>query len=128
MAQESRKSELIAQLALARSDAASNVAHLRRDLDFGRRLKASFQQHQLAWLAGCGALGFVITRLGARRQKVIVERPSRKAGAEKKVVEAGVFVTLLKFAFDLARPVLTRWLTRQVTAYAAQRFGEKQRD
>jgi hypothetical protein len=123
MAQESHKSELIAQLAEARHGISASVRGLRRDVDVARRLEAVFQQHRLACLGGASLLGFLLTRLPARPKKVIAARKGRKAGTEEKVVKAGLLVTGLKIAFDLARPVLTKWLTRRAVAYAGERWG-----
>jgi hypothetical protein len=125
MAQEPRKSELIAELALARRSISANVAGLRRDLDFVTRTKRSIRRNQFAWLGGSGLVGYVIAKLPARTKtrKVLVDAQGKKAGAERTAVKAGLLVTLLKIAFDMARPVLTKWVTRRIADYAEQRFG-----
>ena len=123
MAQKSRKPELIAQLAHARRGVSLNFDELRRDLDVRCRVKNSFRQHGFAWLGGASVLGFLVTRSFVRTRKFTVSRVSRNTAAEEKVVKAGLLVTVLKIAFDLARPYLTKWLARKVGAYAAERFG-----
>ena len=123
MAQESRKSELIAQLALARGEASASVRGLSRDLNVVHRAGASFQKHRLFWLGGAGVLGLLLSQVAARPKKVVVNRRAPKSGNEEKVVKAGLLITLLKIAFDLARPVLTKWVARKVSDYASARFG-----
>lgn len=123
MAQESRKSELVDTLAEARRGLSTNARGLRRDLNIVQRVETAFQRHRFVWLAGAGALGFLLSRLPARKAKVTVERKTRKLGAEEKVVKAGILVTTLKIAFDLARPALTKWVARSVANFAEERFG-----
>ena len=125
MAQESRKSELIAELARARHGVSANVRGLRRDFDVGQRLETAYRQHSIAWLTGASLLGFVLARVSARRGKVVERPKGRKPAAEEKVVRAGILVTVLKIAFDIARPALTKWVRRRVAAYADQRFGSR---
>ena len=122
MAQDARKSELIAELAQARHGLSANVRGLRRDLDVVQRLETAYRRHSLVWLAGASALGFVLARLPARRTKATAKSKTRKPAAQENVVKAGLLVTVLKIAFDLARPILTKWVTHRVAAYAGQRF------
>lgn len=123
MAQESRKSELIATLAAARRELSVSMRGVGNDLNVVRHVETSFQRHRLAWFAGAGGLGFLLTRLRAGRPKVAVPRITRKDDTKKEVVKAGLLVTVVKLVFDLVRPALTKWLTRRVATYAAQRFG-----
>ena len=124
MAQDTRKSELIAELALARRSISANAHMLGRDLNFVSRAKRSVRRNQFAWLTGSGLFGYVLAKLPARTKKVIVDTKGRKPqSTEKSVVKAGLLVTVLKLALDVARPALTKWVTRQVADYANQRFG-----
>jgi hypothetical protein len=125
MAQDPRKSELIAELARARSEITRSSGGLRRELSVKRRLASAFRRHSMAWLAGAGLLGALLTRLPGRSKKVVVTPFSRKAGTEEKVMKAGLLITVLKIVFDLVRPALTKWLTRRVVTYAEQRFSPR---
>ena len=125
MAQDPRKSELIAELALARREVSANLGGLKRDLNVVRRIETAFQRHRVVWLAGASILGFLLAKLPARSRKVVVKPRFQKPAAEEKVVKAGILVTVLKIAFDIARPALTKWVRRRVAAYADQRFGSR---
>lgn len=128
MAQESRKSELINELALSRETIATSFHGLRRDLNVKRRMERSISQNKLAWAGGASAVGFALAKLTGRRKAPSGKGTVRRAkDSDKKVVEAGLLITALKIAFDLLRPALTKWLTRWVTEYAAQRFASKSR-
>ena len=113
---------MIAELDASRTMISAGMRSVRHDLDIVARVEDSFRRHGIAWLSGAALIGFVLAKLPPRTKKVVIDRKSRpKAGGEK-ALEAGLFVTLLKFAFDVARPVLTKWLTRRVVAYAGERF------
>ncbi len=123
MAQDPRKSELVATLAEARRGISSNVRGLGDDLNVVRRIETAFQRHRIVWLAGAGLLGFLVARLPAGRKKVVVVRRGPQTDAGEKVIKAGLLVTTLKIAFNLARPALTKWVASRVAAYADERFG-----
>lgn len=127
MAQDPRKSELVAALAEARRGISSNARGLGDDLNVVRRIETAFQRHRIVWLAGASLLGFMVARLPAGRKKVVVVRKGPKAETGEKVVKAGLLVTALKIAFDLARPALTKWVASRVAAYADERFGHNGR-
>jgi hypothetical protein len=123
MAQDARKSELIAELARSREALTANVRGLGNDLNLVRRIETAFQRHRFAWLGGATLLGVIIAKLPARTKKVVVDRQGRKQSTEEKAVKAGLLITVLKIAFDIARPALTKWVAQRVAAYADDRFG-----
>ena len=125
MADESRKAELIADLARARGELTAHTRAVRRDLDVATRMKSSFRRHHLVWLAGAGLLGLLLTRRPRRKQAA--PRPWRKPAPEAKAVKAGLLLTAMKLAFDILRPVLTKWLANQVTAYTEGRSRTRAR-
>lgn len=127
MAQDPRKSELIAALAEARSGISKNVRGLGDDLNGVHRIEASFRRHRIVWLASASAFGFLVARMPAGRKKGVVVRKEPRGAGKAKVAKAGLMLTTLKIAFDLARPALTKWLTRRVAAYADERFGRNAR-
>ncbi|MEA3212470.1 MAG: hypothetical protein QOE70_5527 [Chthoniobacter sp.] len=122
MAQESRKSELIFELERARENLAANLHGLRRDFRIVHRVKTGFERYRFVWLGGAIVLGLLLARLPGRKKKVTVERRGRREKGENAVIKTGLFLGALKFAFDVARPVLTRWLTRRVSEYAQSRM------
>jgi len=119
MADESRKSELIADLARARGELTRHTRAVRRGLDVVARLNLSFRRHGLVWLTGAALLGLLLTWLPRRKKAVL--HSSRKPAPETKAVKAGLLLTALKIAFDIGRPVLTKWIAHQVTAYTEGR-------
>jgi len=122
MAQDARKSELIAELARSREALTNSLRSVQRGVDVPQRVAASIARNNVAWITGASALGFLLAKLPARTRKVVVDHKGRPAKSTSTAVTAGLLVTGLKLAFDLARPALTQWVTRRVAEYAQQRF------
>jgi len=123
MAEDERKTELIAALARSRSQITGNVRLLRHDLDFAARARRSFARNPAVWIGGTVVLGLVVSRLLWPKRKPAVTRKTKEPEIEK-VEKAGLVLGALKIAFDIARPILIPWATRLFT----ERFGpEKDR-
>jgi hypothetical protein len=45
----------------------------------------------------------------------------------EKAEKAGLLLGILKLAFDLARPALTKWATKFVTDYAYRKMGNSRK-
>lgn len=116
MAEKQRKAELTAELARARRRLGENLRALRRDLDFPTRVKNAVFKHPRAWAGGAALIGVLVARLPARKKKVAVSKKNTEAqivGAGK----AGLLLGALKIAFDLSRPVITKWASQRVADY-----------
>src|SRR6266446_2631889 len=108
------KDALVAELATARARLSETGAALRAALDVPTRAKESFRRHRPTWLGGAALLGLVLSKLPTRRKTVFVERATGKAiGMTGKI---GFIWTAAKFAFDLAKPVISE--------IAGKSFGE----
>jgi hypothetical protein len=119
MAEDARKTELIAELAHTRAQISESVHHLGHDLDFRTRARRAFARHPAIWIGIALLLGLFVSRLPFRRKKAAAA-PRRKKDVEPVVEKAGIAglaLAGLKMAFDLARPALTAWVTRRVTEH-----------
>jgi hypothetical protein len=117
MAQDERKTELTAELARSRSQIMDQARLVGHDLDFASRARRAYARHPAIWIGGAALIGLFIARLPLRRKKA---EPRRRA-AEPVVEEAGkvgLVLGALKIAFNIARPALISWATRQF----AERF------
>jgi len=123
MADDERKAELTADLARSRTQLTGNWHGLRHDLNVAARARRAFSRHPAVWIGGAVLLGLLIARLPLRRKKASIPRKKAEATVEK-VEKAGLLLVALKFAFNLARPALTAWVTRR----AAEYFDERNRD
>lgn len=125
MSEDPRKFGLIADLARARREIGANAHGLAHDLEISRRLKAAFRKNRVGWLAGGGLLGFLLAELPGRGKKVVVHRVGKKSDGKETALKAGLMMTLVKLAFDVVRPALTKWLTLRVASYAGQRLWRR---
>jgi hypothetical protein len=121
MAEDERKAELTAQLARSRTHLAGNWHGLRRDLDFATRARRAFVRHPAVWIGGAVLLGLFVARLPLRRKKAAPVARKRAESTVEKVEKAGLLLAALRFAFNLARPALTAWVTRRAAEYFAAR-------
>jgi hypothetical protein len=126
MAQDARKAELTAALARSRGQISDQVQLLGHDLDFRTRARRAFARHPVIWIGSAALVGLFFARLPLRRKQ---PAPSRKTAEPtiEKVEKAGLALGALKIAFDIARPALTKWATRWVAEYFAQRGSSDSR-
>lgn len=115
--QDDDKAELIAQLDRARAQFSRNLDGLRRDADLGAHFKHSFVTHKAAWIGSAGIAGWVLSRLPARKKKVLVNREDGKK--VKDVAEAGLLLTVLKTLFTLFRPMIIGFASKKIADIAA---------
>jgi hypothetical protein len=119
MAEPDVKLALAAEMERARARLAVNFDALRHDLDVGTHLKHSFHQHKTAYIGGATLFGLILSKLPARKKKVYVERKTREA--IKGVEKAGIWMVILQFLFNAVRPLLTSFVTKQVTEFMHSR-------
>jgi hypothetical protein len=111
---ENDKRAIVAELAAARARLSVTGEALRRSLDVSARAKESFKRHRPAWLGGSALVGFLLSKLPARKKTVFVERVSGKVlGAAGKL---GALFSAAKFAINIAGPL--------VSDFAGRGFGE----
>jgi hypothetical protein len=126
MAEDNRKTELVAELQAARRRVTVNVRSLRRDLDFPTRARQAFARQPIAWVGGASVLGLFVARFAFRKKQVVVVRKTKEPMIEK-AEKAGLLLGILKLVFDLARPALTKWATKFVTDYAYRKMGNSRK-
>ena len=117
MAEDERKAELTAELARARTQITGNWSGLRHDLDIPARARRAFSRHPAIWIGGALLLGLFIARLPLGRKKIAPVTRKKAEPTVEKVEKAGLLLAGLKFAFNLARPALTAWITRRAAEY-----------
>lgn len=113
MAHAAEKQTLTAELAAAREELTGYTSALRRDCDFSSRLKAGVRRSPAAWYGGAALLGLLLSRLPARRQKVVVKGNlfrSRQAETAQNAGKAAFGLAALKIVIDLARPAIMAWV------------------
>lgn len=120
MAENKRKTELIAELAHHRRRIARQVGALRGDFDFAGRAKRAVLNNPALWMGVASLAGLLLSKLPGGRKKLAIGR----SGTEKAATsagKAGLLLGALKIAFDLSRPFLLKLAKQRVTASLARR-------
>ena len=108
-------------IALSRDRLGREIAGLRYELDFPRKLKNSFRDQTGIWIGAIVVVGLLIAVAPARTKKVYV-RPKNGTNANGKgLLEAGALVGVLKFAATLLRPALIKFVTSRISGYPPTR-------
>jgi len=98
---------LIHQAALSRSLVSTEVASLRKKLDFPHRIGASLKANPSKWLVGSMASGLLTSTLFRRK--------SKKEALPKK--HRGFLLTMAGLGVSALQPFARIWLTNQVKHY-----------
>jgi hypothetical protein len=109
---EQRKRELVAQLAIARSEITVSKTRISHEMNLGRQLKKSFQSHPLGWFAGTMGAATLLGVLGRRR--VTVKQPRKRFRTIR---------WLFGIGFTLVKPTLTALVINRAKEEAEKRLG-----
>ena len=121
MANESRKQTLIDELQSARTQIACYATALRHDLNVTARLKSGVARNPVVWFGGAAVIGLLFSRILSSRRTVVLKGPAVGKEQVEKAGKAAFALTVLKLAFDFAKPALVNWVRTQVTERRAAR-------
>ncbi|HEY0794070.1 MAG TPA: hypothetical protein VGD78_23615 [Chthoniobacterales bacterium] len=117
---ESRKQQIVEELAQVRRDLSTHGKVASERLNVQRHVSTSLRVHSFSWVSLAAVIGWVISRLPARRQKVFIETGKDGDVKRKKTKEVGLMSHAWKGVWAVAKPLLTAYITRRIT-------GEKTR-
>src|SRR5256884_6171531 len=108
--------ELRAEIARSRERVGRDLRGLHHELDFPAKLRRSFREQTVSWIAAAAGVGALIGLAPMRRKKIYVDaKSSRKS--QKKLVETGFALAALKVAAGLARPVIVEFVKNRLTGF-----------
>ncbi len=118
MAENSRRhqsiEELKAEIAQSRERVARDLHGLKYELDFPAKFRRSFREQTVSWLSAAAAVGALIALAPMRKKKIYVDaKGSRKS--QKKLVESGVALAVLKIVANLVRPAIVEFVKTRLT-------------
>ena len=118
--------DLSRELEKSRLQLSTSLQGMRRSLDFSRRIKKSYAEHTVSYLAGGVLTGAILVYLIVRKpSKPEVEVPARftfgGTKEKEKTKRSAIWVAALGFAAQLVKPAIVDFLKEQ----ARQRFMQR---
>ena len=103
---EQRLSE---ELANSRTHLRDRLLLLRRDLDFGRHVVRSTENHPFEWITVAFLVGWLLSRLPARKQKICYSLDRDQGMVRNKRKN-----NLWKMAWNTSKPVIAAYLAKKL--------------
>jgi len=111
--------ELTAEIVSSRERVGRELRGLHYELDFPAKFRRSFREQTVSWLTAAAAVGALIALAPMRKKKIYVDtKTSRKS--QKKLVETGLALAVLKTMASLARPVIVEFVKNRMTHFAGK--------
>jgi hypothetical protein len=111
--------ELTAEIAQSRERVARDLRGLHYELDFPAKFRRSFRKQTVSWVSAAAAVGVLVALAPTRKKKIYVDaKGARKS--QKKLVETGFALAVLKIAANMVRPVIVEFLKNRLTGFAGQ--------
>jgi hypothetical protein len=111
--------ELTAEIAQSRERVARDLRGLEYELDFPAKFRRSFRKQTVSWLSAAAAVGALIALAPMRKKKIYVDaKGGRKS--QKKLVETGFALAVLKIVANLARPAVVEFVKSRLTDFGGR--------
>jgi hypothetical protein len=106
--------KLTAEIGQSRERVARDLRGLKYEVDFPAKFRRSFREQTVSWLSAAAAVGALIALAPMRKKKIYVNaKTGRKS--QKKLIESGVALAVLKIAANLARPAIVEFVKTRLT-------------
>ncbi len=123
MAEESGRNksieELTAEIGQSRERVARDLRGLKYEVDFPAKFRRSFREQTVSWLSAAAAVGALIALAPMRKKKIYVNAKSGRK-SQKKLVESGVALAVLKIVANLARPAIVQFIKTRLTDFGGR--------
>jgi hypothetical protein len=111
--------ELTAEIAQSRKRVTRDLRGLRYEVDFAAKFRRSFREQTISWLTTAAAVGALVALAPMRKKKIYVDAKSGRK-SQKKLVETGLALAVLKIAANMIRPVVVEFLKNRLTDFGSQ--------
>jgi hypothetical protein len=111
--------ELTAEIGQSRERVARDLRGLKYEVDFPAKFRRSFRQQTVSWLSAAAAVGALIALAPMRKKKIYVNAKSGRE-SQKKLVESGVALAVLKIVANLARPAIVEFVKTRLTDFGGR--------
>jgi hypothetical protein len=111
--------ELTSEIAESRERVRRDLRGLHYELDFPAKFRRSFRKQTVSWMSAAAAVGVLVALAPMRKKKIYVDaKGARKS--QKKLVETGFTLAVLKIAANMVRPVIVEFLKNRLRGFAGQ--------
>jgi hypothetical protein len=111
--------KLTAEVGQSRERVARDLRGLKYEVDFPAKFRRSFREQTVSWLSAAAAVGALIALAPMRKKKVYVNAKSGRK-SQKKLVESGVALVVLKIAANLIRPAIVEFVKTRLTDFGGR--------
>ena len=115
---DARKQQIIEELAQVRSRLATETHLVAEKLNVSRHLATSLHKHSFRWVSAAALVGWILSRLPARTQRVYLEPGKDGEVRRKRTREVGLAAALMAAAWkglwSIAKPMLTAYISRRI--------------
>jgi hypothetical protein len=111
--------ELKAEIGQSRDRVARDLRGLKYEVDFPAKFRRSFRKQTVSWLSAAAAVGALIALAPMRKKKIYVDAKSGRK-SQKKLVESGVALAVLKIVANLARPAIVEFVKTRLTDFGGR--------
>jgi hypothetical protein len=111
--------ELTAEIAQSRERVTRDLRGLRYEVDFAAKFRRSFREQTVSWLTTAAAIGALVALAPMRKKKIYVDAKSGRK-SQKKLVQTGFALAVLKIAANMIRPVVVEFLKNRLTDFGSQ--------
>src|SRR5437762_10695165 len=111
--------ELRAEIDRSRERVAHDLRGVHYELDFPAKLRRSFREQTVSWLAAAAAVGALIALVPMRKKKIYVDAKSGRKQKEK-LAETGAALAALKIGASLIRPAIVEFLKSRLMGTAGE--------
>src|SRR5438128_11868899 len=95
--------ELRAEIASSRERVSRDLRGLHYELDFPAKFRRSFREQTVSWLTTAAAVGVLIALAPMRKKKIYVDAKGGR-NSQKKLLETGLALAMVKIGATLFRP------------------------
>jgi hypothetical protein len=92
---------------------------MKYEVDFPAKFRRSFREQTVSWLSAAAAVGALIALAPMRKKKIYVNAKSGRK-SQKKLVESGVALAVLKIVANLARPAIVEFVKTKLTDFGGR--------
>jgi hypothetical protein len=111
--------KLTAEIGRSRERVARDLRGLKYEVDFPAKFRRSFRRQTVSWLSAAAAVGALIALAPMRKKKIYVDAKNGRK-SQKKLVESGIALAVLKIVANLARPAVVEFVKTRFTDFGGR--------